>query len=420
MSAPSYFRTDGQVQTPEGLAVAGASIAVLTQPADFTSQPGSPLADIYAANASNSATITSASWNGGQITFGFSTTPPSDVVEGSYIGVSGVTPAAYNTTLEDPYLVLAVDGDDVIVASLTNPGTYVSGGTAATSVLPNPTSSDNNGNYFFYAAASIYSVQIYAPTITERDLPDQDVGATGAGTVTSVGLTMPGVLFSSSVTGSPVTTSGTLAPALVTQTANTVLAGPGSGSAATPTFRALVTDDLPAGVGSVTSVALSLVLPSFLSVVISGSPVTTTGTLTGTITLATQSANLVFAGPASGSAAAPTFRSLVGLDQPFWFAVTVLSGATDAIAFPSVNYVTKAGVDAMTLATPTAGTDDGKMIRVVDSTGNAHTITTAANKIVPSHDTVTFNGTAGSFVDMQCYNGLWYPLASSGVTFSEV
>lgn len=54
----------------------------------------------------------------------------------------------------------------------------------------------------------------------------------------------------------------------------------------------------------VTSVGLSL--PSFITV--SNSPVTTTGTLTGT--LATQTANTVFAGPSTGSPAAPTFRAL--------------------------------------------------------------------------------------------------------------
>jgi hypothetical protein len=62
--------------------------------------------------------------------------------------------------------------------------------------------------------------------------------------------------------------------------------------------------------GSVTSVALSL--PSIFSV--TGSPVTESGTLTGT--LATQSANRVFAGPLSGADAAPTFRTLVAADMP--------------------------------------------------------------------------------------------------------
>lgn len=64
----------------------------------------------------------------------------------------------------------------------------------------------------------------------------------GTGTVTSVGLSMPAIF---SVSGSPVTTSGTLAASLATQTANYVWAGPASGAAATPAFRALVLADIP-------------------------------------------------------------------------------------------------------------------------------------------------------------------------------
>lgn len=62
--------------------------------------------------------------------------------------------------------------------------------------------------------------------------------------------------------------------------------------------------------GTVTSVALSL--PSFITV--SGSPVTTSGTLTGT--LATQTTNAFFVGPTTGAAAAPTFRGMVAADIP--------------------------------------------------------------------------------------------------------
>jgi hypothetical protein len=65
------------------------------------------------------------------------------------------------------------------------------------------------------------------------------------------------------------------------------------------------------GGGSVTSVGLNL--PSSIFAV-SGTPVTTSGVLTGT--LQTQSANTVFAGPSSGAAAAPTFRSLTTADLP--------------------------------------------------------------------------------------------------------
>ena len=64
---------------------------------------------------------------------------------------------------------------------------------------------------------------------------------TGAGTVTSVALTAPSQF---TVTGTPVTSAGTLAIAWNTQTANTVLAGPTSGGAAAPTYRALVAADI--------------------------------------------------------------------------------------------------------------------------------------------------------------------------------
>lgn len=88
----------------------------------------------------------------------------------------------------------------------------------------------------------------------------------------------------------------------------TVLAPGGSG-------QALVTGGSSANpswatVGSVTSVGLSL--PAIFTV--TGSPVTGSGTLTATF--ASQSANTIFAGPTTGSAAAPTFRALVGADLP--------------------------------------------------------------------------------------------------------
>jgi hypothetical protein len=62
-------------------------------------------------------------------------------------------------------------------------------------------------------------------------------------------------------------------------------------------------------VGTVTSVGLSL--PNIFS--LSGSPVTTTGTLTAALT--SQAANLVFASP-NASTGAPAFRSLINADIP--------------------------------------------------------------------------------------------------------
>lgn len=70
--------------------------------------------------------------------------------------------------------------------------------------------------------------------------------AGGSGTVTSVDLTMPAAIFN--VAGNPITTTGTLAVTMDTQTANTVLAGPTTGGAVAPAFRALVDADIPINV----------------------------------------------------------------------------------------------------------------------------------------------------------------------------
>ncbi len=64
----------------------------------------------------------------------------------------------------------------------------------------------------------------------------------GSGTVTSVALAAPSLF---SVTGSPITTTGTLTLALATQAANTFLGGPISGAVAVPTMRLLTLTDLP-------------------------------------------------------------------------------------------------------------------------------------------------------------------------------
>lgn len=83
----------------------------------------------------------------------------------------------------------------------------------------------------------------FDPTLGGGYLSDSGAACGGAGGgVTSVGLALPNIF---TVTNSPVTSSGTLTGTLATQTANTIFAGPTSGSAAGPTFRALVAADIP-------------------------------------------------------------------------------------------------------------------------------------------------------------------------------
>jgi hypothetical protein len=61
--------------------------------------------------------------------------------------------------------------------------------------------------------------------------------------VSSVGLSLPAEF---TVSGSPVTTSGTLGGTWANQAANKVFAGPSTGADATPAFRSLVAADIPA------------------------------------------------------------------------------------------------------------------------------------------------------------------------------
>ena len=65
----------------------------------------------------------------------------------------------------------------------------------------------------------------------------------GTGTVTSVDMSIPASIMT--ISGNPITTSGTLAVALANQPANLGWFGPTSGGAANPSFRALVAADLP-------------------------------------------------------------------------------------------------------------------------------------------------------------------------------
>lgn len=112
------------------------------------------------------------------------------------------------------------------------------------------------------------------------------------------------------------------------------------------------------GSGSVTSVALT-VPTSILSV--AGSPVTDAGTLA--VSLVSQAANTVFAGPTSGGNATPAFRALVAADIPSLtaskisdFDTQVRTSRLDQMAAPTAD-VSLNGQKLTNVGTPTANTD---------------------------------------------------------------
>ncbi len=80
--------------------------------------------------------------------------------------------------------------------------------------------------------------------------PNQTINSSNpGGTVTSAALSMPGIF---SVTGSPITSSGTFSVSLANQSANTIFAGPSSGAAGAPLFRPMVIADIPTGTSGAT------------------------------------------------------------------------------------------------------------------------------------------------------------------------
>ncbi len=178
-------------------------------------------------------------------------------------------------------------------------------------------------------------------------------GIVTVGTVTSVAATAPAAGIT--IAGSPITSAGTLTFALANDLAalegiatTGIAVRTGADSWATRTLVAGTGISLVNAAGlagnitiantGVTSVALAL--PSIFTV--SGSPVTTTGTLTGT--LATQTANTFFAGPVSGGPATPTFRTL-SLDEMSDVVLTAPS-INQVVAYDGSNWVNTGAVGA--------------------------------------------------------------------------
>jgi hypothetical protein len=119
----------------------------------------------------------------------------------------------------------------------------------------------------------------------------------GVGSVSSVAISVPSIL---TITGSPITSSGTIALGLATQPANAVLAGPSSGASAQPTFRTLVSADLPAAIapstvsaGTYAGTGSATVAPGASAQVGSGATASVSGSgFSGDITLTTGTGTL--------------------------------------------------------------------------------------------------------------------------------
>jgi hypothetical protein len=256
-------------------------------------------------------------------TLSFNDTFGHSVVVGTYNPITGLwTASGSNVTsvgLSAPSW-LTVSGSPI-----TTTGTLAITGTSqsANLVLASPNGSPGAVSPRALVAADLFSGCLNGQAFSDNAGAIGCLTIAGSGTVTSVSLTAPAWL---TVTGSPITTAGTLAITSTSEPQNQVLASP-NGSTGVMGPRALVTADLSnvctngqafynnagaiacqsPGVGTVTSVAMTV--PSWLAV--SGSPITSSGTLA--VTAPSQTASMFLASPSGGSGTlAP--RTIVSAD----------------------------------------------------------------------------------------------------------
>ena len=214
-----------------------------------------------------------------------------------------------------------IEGSSILVIGTGTSGENAAsiidiGGTGAFLGLANSLTQTAAGTYTFSGGVTFSgTASIGAATATKPETSDDSTRVattewvkdqnyltteTYTGTVTSVGLSLPNIF---SVSGSPVTSSGTLTASLATQTANQIFAGPTTGSAAAPGFRSLVAADIPdlSATYLTVTTAASTYLTANQTVTLSGDA-TGSGTTAITVTVANDAiTNAKLANMATGT-----------------------------------------------------------------------------------------------------------------------
>ena len=254
-------------------------------------------------------------------------------------------------------------------------------------------------------------------------------GGGGAGTVTSVAATVPSFL---SVTGSPITTSGTLAIAYSGTALPVVNGGTGQTSftdgqllIGNTTGNTLAKATLTAGSGiSITngngSISIAATNSGTVTSVTGTSPVVSSGGATPAISLASgygdtqnpyasKTANYVLAAP-NGSAGVPTFRAIVAADIPtlnqnttgtasnVTGTVAIANGGTGAITAPAA--LTALG--AYPATNPSGYTSNTGTVTSVGGTGTVNGLTLTG--AVTTSGNLTLGGTLSGIANTALTN----------------
>lgn len=240
--------------------ITGGAIAGVTVSGTVVDVVNQGLLRLYelTANGTNFVALRAPAALSGDTTY---TLPPGDGLSGQFLSTDGTGSLSWSTPVGA--------GDVVGPASSTDNAIARFNGVDGKTLQNSGVIVDDNNNVTLLAEGSIRLadtdssnyVGFKAPGTVAADLvwtlpaADGTVGqvlstdgtgalsfvANGVGTVTSVGLALPTEF---TITNSPVTSSGTLTGAWATQAANYVLAAPDT-TGGTPTFRAIVANDIP-------------------------------------------------------------------------------------------------------------------------------------------------------------------------------
>lgn len=289
----------------------------------------------------NGATVASGGGGGGAhnlLSSTHSDTTAAGVLRGAIITGQGVTPAWARLAAGTAGQVLRSDGTDVAWSTdgsaLTSlNATNLASGTVALARLSNIADAQ------IAAAAAIAWTKISKTGSSLADLTTRSAADLTSGTLADARLSANVSLLGNTIESAEITNATIVF-------ADWASNGCSSGNFPQWNGSAWICATVTPGAGTVTSVGLSA--PAIFSV--AGSPVTGTGTLA--LSLATQTANLVWAGPSSGGAAAPTFRSLVNDDLP----TTGVGAGTYAKVTLNTRGVATAATAQITLTTDVTGT----------------------------------------------------------------
>jgi hypothetical protein len=191
----------------------------------------------------------------------------------------GITTSQLSASAAITRSQLSIPAGITLTTDVTGILPFANGGTTLSTAAANTTLVSSGSAWVATAVPNCVSGTTALAFTTATGLFSCQTLSVGAGTVTSVAMTVP---TGFAVGGTPITSTGTLALTLSNENANLVWAGPGSGGAAAPTFRALVNADLPAT--AVTPGTYPLVTVNQQGVITAGTATVALGTYaTGTL-----------------------------------------------------------------------------------------------------------------------------------------